>query len=193
MTPEELRAVVEAAVKGAAGMNYLQIALLIFFAAIASFFGAFLKEKAKSAVTKSDIEKITRKVEEIKKDLEQRDRISSKKHELKYNACLNMLGILDAHISHAMRKDNQGNDIQVDRQHTTPEEARKCHNELLLTIDNQAILEIFLRMMVGKSDYLIVDLDKIRELVRNELGFGNDYRPDEENPWMAVIKCKNNG
>lgn len=193
MTPEELRAVVEASVKGASGMNYSQIILLIIIAAIVLFIGAYLKEKAKSEVTKSDIKIITRKVEEVKKELEQRDRISSKKYELKYNACLNMLGILDAHISHAMKRDNHGNDIKVDRQHTTPEEARKCHNELLLTIDNQDILEIFLRMMVGKYENLIVDLDKIRELVRNELGFGDDYRPDEENTWLAIIRCKNDG
>ena len=193
MTPEELKAVVEATVKGTAGMNYLQIVLLLIFTAVASFLGAFLKEKAKSAVKKSDIENITRKVEEVRKELEQLDRISGKKYELKYNACLNMLGILDAHISHAIKKDNQGNDIPVDRQHTNPEEARKCHNELLLTIDNQEILKIFLSMMVGKSANLMVDLDKIRNLVRNELGFGGDYRPDEENTWLAVIKCKNNG
>ena len=192
MTPEELIAVVEATLKGSAGMNYAQITLLIIFVSAASFLGAFLKEKAKSSVTKSDIENITRKVEEVKKELEQRDRISIKKYELKYNACLNMLGILDAHISHVMTKDNQGNQIQVDSQHTTPAKARKCHNELLLTIDNQTILEIFLKMMVGKSENLIVDLDRIRKLVREELGFGSDYRLDEENTWLALIKCKKN-
>ena len=193
MTPEEIKAVVDAAVKDSAGMSYLQVALLIMLTAIASFFGAYLKEKAKSTVTKSDIEKITRKIEEVKKELEQRDRIASKKYELKYNACLHMLGILDAHLSHVMTKDNAGKTIEVDRQHTTPEEARKCHSDLLLTIDNQAIAEIFLKMMDGRSENLIMDLDKIRKLVREELGFGSDFRSDEENTWLAVITSKNIG
>lgn len=171
-------------------MTYLQIIFLVIITATASFLGAYLKEKAKSTATKSDIEVITRKIEEVKKELNQQDRIASKKYELKYNACLNMLGILDAHLSNILSKNNEGKTIPVDRQFTTPEDARKCHNDLLITIDNPAIMELFLNMMGGKSKNLIIDLDKLRKLVREELGFGSDFRTDEDNTWLAVITCK---
>ena len=42
MTPEELKAIVEAAINSTAGMSYLQVALLVIITAIASFLGAFL-------------------------------------------------------------------------------------------------------------------------------------------------------
>ncbi|MCU0551769.1 MAG: hypothetical protein MUC48_20700 [Leptolyngbya sp. Prado105] len=177
---------VEAAVKESAGMTYWQIILLVAVTAIASFLGAYLKEKAKSTVTKKDIAEITRRIEAVKKELEESDRIATKKYELRYSACLTMLGIIDAYLSLTMSSDNQGKPIQVDRQHTTAEEARKCHNSLLLTIDNHAIPDLFLRMMVGQSENLMVDLDIMRRLVRKELGFGSNFHENSEYTWLAV-------
>jgi hypothetical protein len=187
MTQEELIAVIEAYFKSDAGTNYLQIIFLIISWLAASYYGALLREKAKSSVTKSDIENITRKVEEIKIELEKLDRISIKKYELKYNACLNMLGILDAYLSHRIKTNDSGDRIQPDLQYTTIEEARKCHNDLLLTIDNQDILKLIMEMLVENSDKPLEDLDKIRELIREELGFGCGYRVDEKYTWLARV------
>ena len=129
ITQEEIRAVVEATIKDSAGMSYFQLFILVLLTTAASFFGTFLKEKAKSSATKSDIRNITHQIEEVKKKLAQDDRISSKKYELKYNACLNLLGILDAHISHIIINDNNGNPATVERQYSTIEEAIAIGNE----------------------------------------------------------------
>lgn len=193
MTTEELQKVLAIAADQSSGLEVWQILVLVAACGLAAFFGAYLKEKAKSAATKEDIEEITRKIEEVKKELEQRDRIASKKYELQYNACLNMLGILDVYLSHKMTTDNEGNTIEVDSQYTSPEEARKCHNDLLLTLDNPAVVDLFMKMMVGKSENLMMDLDTIRKLVREELGFGSKIHSDVENTWLAVISSKKDG
>jgi len=44
--------------------------------------------------------------------------------------------------------------------------------------------------MLGKSVNNITDLDKLRMLVRQELGFGDKYHSDSENTWLAVVSCK---
>lgn len=198
MTPEQIRSVVEAAVKGSAGMTYWQIILLVVVTAIASFLGAYLQEKAKSTVTKRDIAHVTREIEAVKRELEERGRIATKQYELRYHACLTMLGMIDAHLSHTIKKDNQGNSIEVDHQYTTVEEARKCHSDLLLTINNHKIPDLFLKMVCGQSTNIIIDLNTMRQLVRKELGFGDNFNQNDEcilnqNDeciWIGTITCK---
>jgi hypothetical protein len=209
ITAEELRIVVEAAVKNSAGMNYGQIISLVLLTTVSAFLGAYMSAKAKSIatkqdigkitqkieqvksdVTKQDIEEITRKIEGVKKELEQRDRVASRKYELKYNACLNMLGILDAVLSHKMNKDDNGNPIEPDRQYATIEEFRKCHNDILITIDDPEIPPLFLDIVVGNSKNFMKDLDKIRGLVRKELEFGEGYQTNEKYTWIAINPAK---
>jgi len=45
MTPEEIRVIIEAAVKKTAGMSYLQFTLLAAITSAASFFGAYFQEQ----------------------------------------------------------------------------------------------------------------------------------------------------
>ncbi len=167
-----------------------QILLLVIASAIAAFFGAYLKEKAKSTVTKGDIEEITKKIETVKLDIKKIDHVYVRKYELKYSACLKLLEILDAHISHVITTDNDGNKIVLDKQYTTEMEARKCHNELLLTIDNDNIIKEFLEIMMGSTSNPIIALDKIRQLIREELGFGKKLYTDSKNTWLGIIKFK---
>ena len=192
LTLDEVQKVVEVAVSKSAGMNNTQILLLVICSAIASFIGIYLKEKAKGTATKEDIAQLTEIAESVKKEIEKKDRIGIKKYELKYNACTLMLNILDAHLSHVMKKNNDGQTIAVDKQYSTTAETRTCHNELLLTIDDQKIISLFMSMMTGNSQNIISDLDNIRKLVRKELGFGEEYHSDSENTWLAVITCKEN-
>jgi hypothetical protein len=199
ITAEELRIVVEAAVKNSAGMNYGQIISLVLLTTVSAFLGAYMSAKAKSIATKQDIGEITRKIEGVKKELEQHDRVASRKYELKYNACLNMLGILDAFLSHKMLvQDDDGNPItnndrnwiEVDRQYATIEGFRKCHNDILLTIDDPEIPPLFLDIVIGNSKNFMGDLDKIRGLVRKELEFGEGYQTNEKYTWIATNPAK---
>ena len=72
MTLEEIKIVMEEALKNSSGMTNSQIIFLIVIAGLSSFFGAYLKEKAQSSVTKEDIEEITHKIESIKQEIKSR-------------------------------------------------------------------------------------------------------------------------
>ena len=98
MTPEDTRLVVETAINNSIGLKYWQIILLVVLSGVGAFIGAYLKAKAKSTATKEDIENITRKIESVKTELAEQSRIFVKKYELKYDSCLNMFLILDAHL-----------------------------------------------------------------------------------------------
>ncbi|MGB8952602.1 MAG: hypothetical protein WCC06_08035 [Candidatus Aminicenantales bacterium] len=119
---------------------------------------SYLKKKGENLATKEDIRDITQKVESVKIDLNKLDRINEKKYELKYNACMKLLTIVDAQFNHIINKDNDGRPVNIDKQYTTEVEARQCHNELLITIDNNEIIKCFLEIVTGNTDNPIVAL-----------------------------------
>ena len=153
---------------------------------------SYASEKGKNLATKEDISAITHLIESTKISLQQRDRYEAKRYELKYQACLKALAIVDAQISHVVKSDNQGNSTEVDKQYATAEEIRSCHNELILSLDNSAVVSTFIAILTGSSTNAIADLDKLRGLVRAELGFPGSPHTDEEKTWIgrSVIKAE---
>ncbi len=152
----------------------------------------YLKEKGKNIATKEDIAEITKKIETVKVELNKMDRINEKKYEIKYLACLKALEIIDAIMSHTMGTDNDKNPITIPKQYSDEETTRKCHNELLLSVDNQELIKIFLEIIVNKSpDYPYTEsLNKVRSLIRGELGFEGEFYEDKKNTWVAIVGCK---
>lgn len=192
MGAEELRAVIQDAISESAGLTYFHGFLIILSAiaaGVAGYIGSYLKEKGKSTATREDIAEITRKIEEVKREFGEHDRSAANKYSIKHQACMAMLGILDAHLSHTMDKDNSGNPLPTDRQYATPAEVRRCHNEILLTVDNQEVIEHFLDIMFNRSGNPMDALDELRRLVRAELGFGSEFRDDDQATWIAKIGC----
>ncbi len=169
-------------------IEWWQILIFIILNGAASFFGAYIKEKAKSTVTKEDVKEITEKIESVKLDIKNMDRIQDKKYQIKYNACINMLSSIDVHLSFIMNKDNNGKKLDnVNKQYISDiEEMRKCHNKLLLSIDNNDIIKTFLEILQGKTNNPVISLNKIRQLVREELGFKGKVYIDKESTWLAV-------
>ena len=109
----------------------LQIIFLIglFFAAwlLKSYFPKYLEEKGKNLATKEDIEEITRKIEGVKAEIEENKLIFQKKYQLKHEACLDALSLIDAHLSHTLQPRN---DEEIIKQYATTEHARTVHNKL---------------------------------------------------------------
>ena len=68
MTSDELKTVLEAVCSTGYHMNWLQLIALISATALAAFFGAFLKKIGENLATHTDIEKLTNKIESIKRD-----------------------------------------------------------------------------------------------------------------------------
>ena len=146
---------------------------------------AYASEKGKNLATKEDVNEITTLVESAKTAIQQQDRSSAKKYELKYAACLKLLRIVDAQISLIVKSDNDGKPTEVDRQFATAQEIRDCHNELILSIDNVEILKTFLAIIAGTSANAIADLDKLRGLIRKELAFTGDAHSDSITTWIG--------
>lgn len=146
---------------------------------------AYASEKGKNLATKEDVAEITALVESAKVAIQQQDRFAAKKYELKYAACQNLLRIVDAQLSYVIKQDNAGNPTEVDRQFATAEEIRRCHNEIILSIDNREIIKIFLDILTGLSSNSIVDLDMLRGLIRTELGFVGEAHSDAVATWIG--------
>jgi len=128
MNSVEIKEIVEAVVKNSRGLRIWQVLILVLISGIAAFTGSYLQETAKSSVTKRDVEEITRKVENVKLSVDAIRNAESAKYQLKYNACLEALRLIDAHFSHTL-KDPGG--AEISKQFATTESARVCHNNLI--------------------------------------------------------------
>jgi len=192
MTPDDFQKIREI-LEGASIIEPWLVIASVVIGLAAGYFGSYLKEKGKNAATKEDISNVTRLVEEVKTEISEKDRISSVKYQHKREACLRMLSIIDAHLSHVITKDNDGKDVVIDKQYSDIESARKCHNDLLLSVDNQIIVEKFLSIIHDAAKNPIITLDELRSEVRKEMGYEGNLRKDSEKTWIGVLKCKKEG
>lgn len=149
---------------------------------------SYLTEKGKNLATKEDIGTITQKIEEVKAEIQNTQEIEKQKRQLKYDALLNSLTLIDAHLSHSLLPFLEQ---KIKKQYATTEEARKCHNNLILTCENKEVLELFSNIMFGAKDERVnieppTDLlNKYRNLVRTELGFGIALDLDRDRAWFG--------
>jgi hypothetical protein len=63
-----------------------------------ALFKSYFTEKGKNLATLEDIEDITKKVEEVKSEIQKQQLVEKQKRELKNNALLNSLTLIDAHF-----------------------------------------------------------------------------------------------
>jgi hypothetical protein len=190
MTPEEIKFIIEKTLNGATKYYwlYLVFALIIWIAI--SIGVEYFKTKGQNLATKQDIETITNKVEQIKAEIQKGQEIDKQKRELKYNAILTSLNLIDAQLSHFLIP-QQGQQITL--QYATTEEARTCHNNLILTCEDTKVIELFGLIMFGPKDQSqpkapITDLlNQYRNLARKELGFGSDLDLDRDRAWFGKV------
>ncbi len=155
-----------------------------------SYFPRYLEEKGKNLATKEDIEEITRKVEGVKAEIEEYKLIFQKKYQLKHEACLDALSLIDAHFSHTLTPPNGG---EIAKQYATTEHARTVHNKLILSCEDKNILQKYEEIMfgssaVGEEQSPPTDLlNEFRNLVRSELGYGIDLQLNREKAWFGKV------
>lgn len=189
MRPEDIQKLQEM-IDDAGGVDPWLIVVIVAIGLAAGYFGTYLKEKGKNTATKEDIAEVTRKIEEVKIEMSEKDRISTVKYEHKREACLRMLTIVDAHLSHTVKTDKDGKKVAADKQYADIESARKCHNDLLLSVDNQLIVEKFLSILLGKASKPVQTLDELRLEIRKEMGYDGNPHRDTDATWIAVLSCK---
>ena len=131
---------------------------------------------------------MTQKVEQVEFEIQNNQEIANQKRELKYNAILTSLKLIDARLSNFIIGDN------IKKQYATTEETRECHSRLILTCNNSKIIESFENIMMKKlptdstgTQYVIRELEKYRSLVREELGFGNPIITNPDLIWIGDV------
>jgi hypothetical protein len=190
MTPEEIKKLIETTLNGSI-KNYWVYLVISFFVGIIITVGIeFFKAKGQNIATKQDIEEITKKVEQVKAEIQKGEEIGKQKRELKYKALLTSLNLIDAHLSFNLIP---GPGQQISKQYATTEEARTCHNNLILTCEDTKVLDLFALIMFGPKDKNKPQipstdlLNQYRNLVRKELGFGNNLELDRDRAWFGKV------
>lgn len=157
------------------------------------FISKYLEEKARNLATKEDVEEITQKIEEVKAEVDLQKNIRETKYRLKYDACLRALALVDAVLSHKIAPPAPDS---IRKQHSSTQEARACHNALILTCESPELLVMFVRIMVGPQDPQETpkpptdDLNSFRNIIRGELGFGAALSLDRNRAWIGKVNCE---
>ncbi len=68
MNYDQIKTIVEEAIKNGASLDWWVYILIIVFSATGGLLGAYLKKKAENLATKEDIEAITKKVEDVRSE-----------------------------------------------------------------------------------------------------------------------------
>jgi hypothetical protein len=173
----------------------IQILLLLAFVAagfiLKNYLPSYFTEKGKNLATKEDIAEITRRIEAVKLEIEASKAVQQAKRNLKHEACLEALCLVDAHLSHKFIAPENGRLI---KQHATTEAARRCHSKLILACDDTRIVEKFSDLMFGqrvRPEKPLTDvLNEFRNLIRKELGFGEELTLDRDRAWFGALICE---
>ena len=166
------------------------LTLLVIGYLLKSYLPGYFQEKGKNLATKEDVGEITLKIEGVKAEVLGTTRAQETKFHLKYAACLEALALIDAHFSHTL---NNLSGPQPVKQYSTTEKARACHSKLILSCENVEILKLFDEIMfgprpgedLGKPPTAL--LNDFRNLIRRELGFGQDLPLDRERAWFGKV------
>lgn len=195
MNPEEVQEVIEKIIDNKTEYYWLFVLLAVLLTFITTYCVQFLIEKGKNYATKQDIANITQQIEEVKAKIQNQQEVEKQKRQLKYDALLQSLTLMDANLSHILIPD-EGQKIK--KQHASTEEARKCHSSLILTCENTDILEMFSLIMFGSKDSNTERtpptdlLNAYRNLVRKELGFGTEIPLDRDRAWFGYGNFEEN-
>jgi hypothetical protein len=166
-------------------LSILSLVGIVLLLAVREFGFSYLTERGKNLATKQDVEEITAKIETVKAEIEAGQAIEAAKRQLKYEACLQALSMIDAQFAYQFQGAN-----------TTPQPAdtvkvRECHNKLILSCDDADIVDMFLDIFLGPGsgqpdDIPLTDrLNEFRNRVRQELGFGSDISLNRDRAWMG--------
>lgn len=191
MNPEEIKTIIETVISSKINSFWVYILLSGFFGITAAYSIEYFKNKGKNLATKQDIEEITKKVEGIKADIQANQEVEIQKRQLKYNALMNSLKMIDAHLSNFLVfKDG----TKISKQYASVSEVRECQNSLILTCDNSQIIKKFHEILFAQSglneeqiNELLLSINEYRNLVRTELAFGAKIELDPNSIWIPWV------
>jgi len=141
---------------------------------------------------KAELEKqVTLQIEFAKSQLKGQEIVEQAKWEIKRNACLDALAVIDAAFSNADWHDKATKKpIPCYRQEINVEKARRVCNELALSCSNQKVLEGYMNLLVriGTPEFNGAMINDLRNVIREELGFGMRLNLDNDKAWISDLK-----
>lgn len=112
-----------------------------------------------------------------------KDRDELRRWEIKREACLDALRIIDCRFADYDWRDDQGNALKTDTQGFIPtEDIRSCFNRLVLACKTSEVPESFaecLDLNLGEAKQSPLNIKKVVDLrnkIRAELGFGKAHK-----------------
>ncbi len=127
--------------------------------------------------------------------LKTRERDEQRRWELKREACLDALQIIDSRFADYDWKDGNGASSKIDKQERVGTgEIRSCFNRLILACEGREVpmsFEKCLNLDIGKNTSGTLNMDAVAELrnaIRNELGFGKELVTNVA--WIKYINWK---
>jgi hypothetical protein len=185
MSPEEIKQIVESAIQDGLGFIWWHYLIAVILICGSFFIGAYLKRKGQDLATRENIEDLTSLVESVKKDIRDNESVAQAKRQMKHDACLEALSVIDSFFSHFFK------DIKPTPQLADSSKAREAHSKLILACDNSQIVELYTEILCGpiegKRAPPTDQLNELRNLIRRELGFGNDVNLDRDRAWLGKI------
>lgn len=138
-------------------------------------------------------EGINKATEELRLKYESISRVEEYKFKLKYEACLEALEVVDEYYLTAMAKQIRElfreHELEILNPIELGKKARKCHNRLVVSCDNQELILLFRRCLNIENQPetmgLIVDF---RGAIRRELGFGTEVIDlNKDLAWIGTL------
>ena len=150
------------------------------------FIEAYFKRKGQDLATRENIEDLTSLVESVKKDIRDNESIAQAKRQMKHDACLEALSVIDSFFSHFFT------DPKPTPQLADSSKAREAHSKLILACDNSKIVELYNEILCGPIEgeqraAPTDQLNELRNLIRGELGFGNDVNLNRDRAWLGKV------
>ncbi|MEJ2611368.1 MAG: hypothetical protein P8179_15120 [Candidatus Thiodiazotropha sp.] len=125
-----------------------------------------------------------------------RERDELRRWEIKREACLDALRIIDARFSDYDWKDSNGNPIKIDKgEKISTGEIRSCFNKLVLSCEESDVPECFEKCLNlnlsedATAPLNMNDVVPLRNAIRKELGFGEELITKLS--WINYINWRN--
>jgi hypothetical protein len=158
------------------------VSSLVTTSAAAWLIKLWLSERLKTAIQ----HEYNQRLEQFKADLRNSEAVRQARWEIKRQACLEALRVVDTFFSHqnwtglSKPTETQGS-IDVAK-------ARECYNALALSCNSEEVLQQFKRCLglanVPIRADMVVDL---RNAIRRELEFGKEVDCDRANAWIGRL------
>ncbi|MCO6433795.1 hypothetical protein [Nitrosomonas nitrosa] len=137
---------------------------------------------------------ITRRLDQLRAEAEEKGRLQRERWQIKRESCLRALDIIDRVLTNILWSDQNRPDelVAIKRLPVDTQEARDVMNRLILSCDHYQVVVLFLKA-IGinengeTSDPDLQALQELRNVIRKELGFGEEIYLPSDIAWLSFV------